>query len=59
MNAAKLRQQKLVNEARLALLTEVRATVRADILLDPQMTAPQMLDRITKTIDNMIAKEQA
>jgi hypothetical protein len=45
-----------VADARKQALLEARASVRADILLDPDMTAPQMLERITRTIDALIDK---
>ena len=56
MNATKLRQQKLVEDARRQALLDARATVRADILLDPHLSAPQLLEIVTRSIDRLINK---
>jgi hypothetical protein len=43
-------------DIRRAALIEVRAAIRADILLDgPETTAAAVLDRVTKTLDRMIS----
>jgi len=41
-------------DVRRKALQEARASLRADILLDSNMTVPQLLERVTRSLDRMI-----
>ena len=50
------RKRTTVKDARRDALLEARASIRADILLDNNMTPAQTLERVTKSFDRLLEK---